>query len=108
MNLRISENQLRFRMSQNETELLKRDGLLSFSLNLGIQTLEYAIVLAELKQALELEIQKNAWNLLVDRNDFNLFLTSLPSRVGIEQSTSINGAQLTLVLEVDVRRNRLI
>ncbi len=50
MNLRISENQLRFRITQGETELLKRDGSLSFSLNLGSQTAEYTVALAELEQ----------------------------------------------------------
>lgn len=106
MNLRISENQLRFRITQSETELLKRDGSLSFSLNLGNQTAEYAIMLTELKQTLDLEVHKNAWNLLVDRKDFSQFIASLPSREGIEQNVSMNGAQLTLVLEVDVRRRQ--
>lgn len=106
MNLRISENQLRFRITQSETELLKRDGSLSFSLNLGNQAVEYAVFLAELEQPLGLEVHKNTWKLLVDRRDFNQFLAALPSREGIEQNVSMNGTQLTLVLEVDVRRKR--
>jgi hypothetical protein len=104
MNLRISENELRFRITQGETELLKRDGSLSFSLNLGNQTVEYAVTLVELEQPLDLEVHKNAWKLLVDRKDFRQFIASLPSREGIEQNVSMNGTQLTLVLEVDVRR----
>ena len=104
MNLRISENQLRFRITQGETDLLRRDRSLSFSLNLGNQSVEYSVVLAELKQPLDLEVHKNTWKLLVNRKDFIQFLASLPSREGIEQNVSINGAQLTIVLEVDVRR----
>ena len=106
MNLRISENQLRFRITQGETELLMRDGLLAFSLNLGEQTVEYSVVLAEMEQTLTLDVQKNAWKLIVDRKDFALFLASLPSREGIEQAVTMKGVRLTVVLEVDVRRKR--
>lgn len=108
MNLRISENQLRFRITQGETELLKREGALSFTLNLGGQAVEYAVTLAELEQPLDLEVHNNIWKLLVDRKDFSQFLASLPSREGIEQNVSMNGAQLTIVLEVDVRRKRAV
>jgi hypothetical protein len=106
MNLRISENQLRFRITQGETELLRQDGVLAFSLNLGAQTVEYSVVLADLEKTLVLDVQKSAWKLLVDREDFSQFLASLPSREGIERNVSMNGTQLTLVLEVDVRRKR--
>lgn len=106
MNLRISEKQLRFRITQGEAELLTREELLAFSLNLGMQTAEYSVALAELEQHLDLEVRKNAWKLLVDRKDFRQFLASLPSREGIEQTVTINGAHITLVLEVDVRRKR--
>lgn len=106
MNLRISENQLRFRITQGETELLTRDGVLAFSLNLGAQTVEYSVALAEIEQTLALDVQKTAWKLLVDRKDFSQFLASLPSREGIEQTVTMNGAQIELALEVDVRRKR--
>ena len=106
MNLRISENQLRFRITQGETELLTRDGALAFSLNLGAQTVEYSMALAEIEQTLALEVKKNAWKLLIDRRDFSQFLASLPSREGIDQTVTVNGAQIELVLEVDVRRKQ--
>lgn len=106
MNLRISENQLRFRITQGETELLRQDGVLAFSLNLGAQTVEYSVALAEMEQTLVLDIQKNAWKLLVDRKDFSQFLASLPSREGIEKTVTLNGTQIELVLEVDVWRKR--
>lgn len=106
MNLRISENQIRFRITQGETELLMRDGTLAFSLNLGAHTIEYAVVLAEMEQPLALELQKNAWKLQVDRKDFRQFLASLPSREGMEQTVTVNGDQIALVLEVDVRRKK--
>ena len=106
MNLRISENQLRFRITHGEAELITRDGLLSFLLNLGAQTVEYSVALSELEQPLALNVQNNAWKLLVDRKDFSQFLASLPSREGIEQTVTMKGTQLTLVLEVDVRRKR--
>lgn len=106
MNLRISENQLRFRITQGETELLMRDGTLAFSLNLGTQMVEYSVAVVELEQTLTLDVKKNAWKLLVDRKDFSQFLASLPSREGIEQTVTMNGAQIELVLEVDVRRKR--
>ena len=106
MNLRISENQLRFRITQGETELLRQDGVFAFSLNFGAQTVEYSVALSEMEQTLALDVQKTAWKLLVDRKDFNQFLASLPSREGIEQKVTMNGAQIELVLEVDVRRRQ--
>lgn len=106
MNLRISENQLRFRITQGETELLAKDGMLAFSLNLGAQNVEYAVVIADIEQTLALDVQKNAWKLLVDRKDFSQFIASLPSREGVEQTVTMGGAQVELVLEVDVRRKR--
>ena len=106
MNLRISENQLRFRITQGETELLTRYGVLAFSLNLGAQTVEYSVALADLEKTMALDVQKSAWKLLVDRKDFSQFLAALPSREGIEQAVTMNGAQIELVLEVDVRRKR--
>lgn len=66
MNLRISENQLRFRITQGETKLLRQDGVLAFSLNLGAQTVEYSVALADLEKTLALDVQKSAWKLLVD------------------------------------------
>lgn len=104
MNLRISEGYLRFRITRGEIELLMQDEILSFPLHLGSQTMEYSIALTESKQPLTLDIQKNAWKLLVDRKDFGQFLASLPSREGIEQTVTVGGAQIELVLEVDVRR----
>lgn len=106
MNLRISERQLRFRIAQGETELLTRDGMLAFSLNLGAQHVEYAVELADLEQTLALDVQKNVWRLLVDRKDFRKFLSSLPSREGIEQTVTMGDTQIELVLEVDVRRRK--
>lgn len=106
MNLRISANQLRFRITQGESELLMRDGTLVFSLNLGAQTAEYAVALADMDQTLALDVHKNMWKLRVDRRDFSQFLASLPSREGIEETVTMGGAQITLVLEVDVRRKR--
>lgn len=106
MNLRISENQLRFRITQGETELLMRDGLLTFSLHLGTEMATYAIALIEGGRALALEVQKNVWKLLVNRHAFSQLLASLPSREGIELDTMMNGAPIALVLEVDVRRKQ--
>jgi hypothetical protein len=104
MNLRISENQLRFRITQGETELLMRDRVLAFLLSLGTQTVEYSVALTELEQPLALDVQKDAWRLLVDRKDFSRFLASLPSREGIEQTVTMGSTQIKLVLEIDVRR----
>lgn len=106
MNLRISENQLRFRITQSETELLTLNGVLAFSLDLGVQALEYAVVLSELGQPLALEVQRDEWKLLVDRAEFNQLIASLPSCEGIEHEVQSGTASITLVLEVDVRRKR--
>lgn len=106
MNLRISEGYLRFRITRGEMDLLMQDGILSFALYLGAQTVEYSIALTESERSLALDVRKNAWKLLVDRKDLRYFAESLPSREGIEQEVAVNGATLKLALEVDVRRRQ--
>lgn len=106
MNLRISQEYLRFRITRGEMDLLMKDETLSFSLHLGTQTVEYSIALTESEQPLQLNVQKNRWKLLVDRQDLRYFAESLPSREGIEQEVMLDGAALRLALEVDVRRRQ--
>lgn len=104
MNLRISQNQIRFRITQAEAALLTRNGSLAFSLSLGAHRVAYSLALAELEQALVLDVQKDAWRLLVDYRDFRRFIATLPSREGIKQTITTDGGLIELLLEADVRR----
>lgn len=106
MNLRISEGQLRFRITQEEIDSLMKENVLSFALRLGTQAVEYSIALTEDKQPLKLEARKHAWKLLVNRKDLQSFSASLPSREGLEHQVELGGAPLKLALEVDIRHRR--
>jgi hypothetical protein len=106
MNLRIENNQLRFRITQDETALLTRHGEVSSRLDLGTSSMTYEVALATLEQPLALNVQEHVWTLRVNREDFRAFLSSLPARDGLEHTIIVNGVQIALVLEVDVRRVR--
>lgn len=100
MNLRISEGQLRFRITREEVNKLLGGTRVALVLPLG----EYTISLTHSDTPLMLEVNAPCWTLLVDRAVFEDFTYALPTREGIEHTVTIGGASLTLTLEVDVRR----
>jgi hypothetical protein len=106
MNLRISERQLRFRVSGEELTRLLGGEELQLDLPLGEQLFVYRLSMEDCAAPLFLTAQKNIWHLRIDKTTLTAFAADLPSRKGIEHEVQLGGAPLMLVLEVDVRRKR--
>lgn len=106
MHLRISEGQLRFRITDAELKALRKGDALTMTLPLGEPPLTCVIELAQLTESLMLDEQKEGWRLWVDESALAQFAASLPSREGIEQDITRGGYPLKLVLEVDIRRKK--
>lgn len=102
MNLRISEGQWRFRVTHEELELLLARSVITLSTPFG----RYAIQGVKQEAPLGLVVTPDTWTLQVDESALMQFASLLPAREGMEHPVVVNGAQLTLVLEVDVRRKR--
>lgn len=104
MNLRISENELRFRITREEAEQLMGGDRMHLGIDMGMVRPEYAIVVNENAAPLSLQIKDTLWELAIDKTTLSAFVASLPSREGIEHGVKIGTSHITLVLEVDVRR----
>jgi len=106
VNLRISEGQLRFRITQDELERLTTEGRLESSVDLGNLHFRYRIFIHESDTPMAFNIDEGSWNLKIGKSALAKFAASLPSREGIEQQVQLGTSPITLALEVDVRRNR--
>jgi hypothetical protein len=105
MNLRISNGQLRFRITREElTELLQGRGL-ELALPLTLHTHRYRIQCENFERPLALQEESSQLTLLVDKQALAAFEKQLPSREGIEQEVVAGGSALTLILEVDVKKS---
>jgi hypothetical protein len=105
MNLRISNGQLRFRITREElNELLQGRGL-ELVLPLTLHTYHYLIQCGDVENPLALQEESGQLTLLVDKQTLAAFEKQLPSRDGIEQEVVVGGAALTLILEVDVKKS---
>lgn len=106
MNLRISENQLRFRITQDELTRLMGGEPLESRIDLGTQQFSYRVVTNESDAPLAFSIQQGIWSLRVGRTALSEFAVGIPSREGIEYDVHLGASPITLVLEVDVRRSK--
>lgn len=106
MNLRISNSQLRFRINNSELEQLIAGQTVTMLFNHGNGIMEYVVKAENQETPIIFKAANDSWQFCVDRSGLQNLATSLPSRDGIEHETNINGNAMTLVLEVDVRRNR--
>lgn len=104
MNLRISENQLRFRITREELANLLKGSALELSLPFGTAT-KCRIQCTNSEQSLALEKTAEALTLTAGRNALETFAAQLPSREGIEQEIRLKETQWQLILEVDVRKS---
>lgn len=101
MNLRISNSQLRFRITQSELGQLQAGERLTLSLDMESLSPMYTIIADDAASPLILDILgPNIWRLRVERNALDALAQTLPSREGIECEFQ----SLRLALEVDVRR----
>ena len=106
MNLRISESQLRFRITQDELAGLMGGEQLESCIDLGTQRFGYRVVTNESDAPLAFSIQQGIWSLRVGKKAISEFAAGIPSREGIEYDVQLGASPITLVLEVDVRRSK--
>ena len=105
MNIKISKNEIRFRITKDElSELIDNECLLMESpLQSSIQ--KYLIFVEDIETPLQLKESDKQIVLFVDAETLSKFQKQLPSRDGIEgEFISKNGNAVSLSLEVDVRR----
>lgn len=103
MNLRISEGQLRFRITRDELQQLLNGRPLRMALPLA-RTYHYSVEISDGWDTLALKEDGHSWTLLADSHALKAFAEQLPSREGLSKEVLVAGKPLTLVLEVDVRR----
>ena len=101
MNIRISNGQLRFRITNDELVNLLQGVVLELELPLSTRILHYSIHAADLEFPLVIEEQEYGFVLLVNRSELELF----SSREAIEHIVKIGKKDLLLVLEVDFRKS---
>jgi len=106
VNLRISENQLRFRITRDELDFLMNGEILQLDLNLSTQRLVYSISTSDSAAPLALIAGQNLLHLAVNKVTLTEFASNLPAREGIEHEVQLGMSHVTLMLEVDVRRKR--
>lgn len=107
MNVRISNGQIRFRISEKDISELLQGENISLTLTLSNAVYTYHIQTGELPTPLSLNEKENHLTLTIDRNTLVEFEKRLPSRAGIKHEEKLaNGLSLRLILEVDIRKSR--
>ena len=101
MNLRISDGQLRFRITNDELSNLLQGAVLEVILLLPTKELHYSIRAEDIVFPLGIEEHESGFALLVNRKE----LESFSSREAIEHIVKIGEKDLLLVLEVDFRKS---
>lgn len=112
MNIRISEKQVRFRITEEELATLERAQTLTLQSPLGVGMKQYVIEISDESESLvpnkssSLALREKNGNLvlLVSKNSLTELHGKLPSKDGIEDEISVNGQLVKLALEVDVKR----
>ncbi len=104
MNLRISKDQLRFRISREELAELLLGNDICLEPPLSSQQ-KHLIILDNIETPLLLREEDNKIILAVNKKYLEEFSEHIPSREGIEHEFQINGISVKLVLEVDVRKS---
>ena len=109
MNLRLSPNNIRFRVTQDEFEQLLSGRAVSMELALPRDHIYRASVRPSVLGKWQLEKDPTGLWLTVPAGDLNMFSESLPSRQGLEHAFELsNGGVINVTLEVDVKdRKRL-
>ena len=105
MNIKISKNQVRFRITNDEfLELIENECLVMESpLQSSIQ--KYLIFVEDIETPIQLKESEKQIVLFVDAETLSKFQKQIPSRDGIEDEfISKNGISVKIALEVDVRK----
>lgn len=104
MNLRISEKQLRFRITKDELQQLLGGQSLGMVLP-HFRTHSYTVKITDGQDSLSLKEDGQSWTLLVDRHALQALAEKLPSREGLCEEIQVAGQFFSLMLEIDVRKS---
>lgn len=104
MNLRISRNRLRFRITREELRALLQGEKLHLALPFAPALRGCRVRAETLGEPLLLRRDGDEITLIAHRDALLALAAQLPSREGIEHMTLLDAAEWSLVLEVDVRR----
>jgi len=108
MNLRIEGQQLRFRISKEELEILCSGSSITQPTYFPkMRALDIDITPQDIEPALQLMFDGDCMMLAVQNQAAQDLYHALPSREGIEVKQTINAVQtLELILEVDIRTQK--
>jgi len=108
MNLRFSEQELRFRVSKSELELLCEGSDLKQCTYLpNGKSLKYIIKADSYRESMFLEYEDNQIILHANINYIKEFYDSLPRRDGLETTQTLSkNREIILILEVDIRTHK--
>jgi hypothetical protein len=103
MNIRISKNQIRYRISQDELGqiLLGKEIILE-----DVMTkITYLVRSEEINNDIDVKTELGKVTTLINKQALEDIAKCIPSIEGIEQSLTIDGNTIKIALEVDVRKN---
>jgi hypothetical protein len=106
MNLRFEKQHIRFRISNNELDVLLKEGILNEVLSLPqSQEISYSVKLVD--EETSLKYNPNNLTLNLNQSSTKKHKDELPSREGITGEFEIeNGKTLKYSFEVDVRKRK--
>ncbi len=104
MNLRISDSELRFRVTRGEFAALLQGDALQLALPHSTAPYCYLVQAEESGIPLLLSEERDQMTLTVDRNALKALAEQQPSRDGIAHKARLGGKEWLLLFEVDVRR----
>lgn len=102
MNVRFSENEIRFRVSKEEFEKL------SIGEHLQLETIPMVFVAQPAKKTLEqamvIDLSCGQVHLVISPEELQALAARLPSRTGIEKTLTLGmGKTVNVIFEVDVK-----
>jgi len=104
MNLRISDGELRFRVTRGEFSALLQGDVLQLVLPHSMALYCYLVQAEESGVPLLLKEEGDRMTLTVDRNALKALAEQQPSRDGIAHKVRLGGEEWLLLFEVDIRR----
>ena len=106
MNLRIGEHSLRWRVTRAEVELLLSGRAVKLQVPLPRAHTFQAVVRVSAIQGWQLDSDPTGIWLTLPRSELEALVDALPTKEPIEHVLDVDGGELKLSFEVDVREKR--
>ncbi len=104
MNIRISKNQIRFRITKEELELLERGEKVVLPSPLNPSSTGYFVEVSGNSESLIIEERAGNLILSVSKKLLSELRQKLPAKDGLENEILLNDQMVRIALEVDVKR----